>query len=380
MSTFEEPGRRTRTRAPRPTRGSAPKPEVNLPGRIHELSLKEWGPGRAIELVGESECFLAALTKVRKVAQYREPVLIMGESGVGKESIAQSIYLLGDRLGKPFVSMNCPQYREGNLTVSELFGHRKGSFTGAIADRTGAFEEADGGVIFLDEIGDLHLDAQAMLLRALASGEFRPVGDNRPRISDVRIVAATNRPLDKLVLAEEFRNDLFFRLRYFPLRIPPLRERGNDWRLLIDHILANLRRQYGVDKRFSASSMRLLENYDWPGNVRELISLATLGYAMADGDIIEPDTFDAQIQINEAAGGSVDVLYRRVVTEERDFWDVIHRPFMDRELNRAQVRALIQRVFAEGHGSYQRLLRTFRLPEKDYQKLMDFLKNHQLKP
>lgn len=381
----EEPKRETRVPGRRRVapmkRASSNEKQDDLPRRIHELSVKAWGPERAIEIIGRSPGVLGALKKVEKVARYREPVLIMGESGVGKESIAQSIYLLSDRRGKPFVSMNCPQYREGNLTVSELFGHRKGAFTGAIADRKGAFEEADGGVIFLDEIADLHLDAQAMLLRALASGEFSPIGDSEPRRSDLRVVAATNRPLDKLILAEEFRNDLFFRLHYFPLKIPPLRERDDDWQLLLEHVLQRLRAQYGVMKRFSHASMHMLEKYDWPGNVRELIGIATLGYAMADGDLIEPEDFAAQMQVgDERDTGSIESLYRRVAHEDECFWGVVHRPFMDRELNRSQVRSIVKRGLIKAGGTYRQLLTTFGLPDDDYQKFMDFLRHHDLKP
>jgi DNA-binding NtrC family response regulator len=320
-------------------------------------------------------------SKGPEVAAFREPVLVTGESGVGKESIAQAIYLLSDARGKPFVSVNCPQHREGNLTVSELFGHTKGSFTGAVADRKGALEEAHGGVIFLDEIADLHLDAQAMLLRTLASGEFKPIGSSTSRTADVRVVAATNRPLEKLMLAEEFRNDLFFRLRYFLLKIPPLRERGDDWYLLSRHFLSKMKSRYGVDKGFSQESLRTLEQYDWPGNVRQLWSVVTMGYAMADGDVIEPPDFAPQIEFaGQEAPCSIDTVYRRVVADGEGFWEAVHRPFLDRELNRREVRAVIGRGLAAVRGSYRDLLDLFHMPSTDYQRLMDFLRHHQLKP
>ena len=168
----------------------------------------------------------------KKLASFDEAVLVTGESGVGKESVAQSLHLLGNRSAKSFVSVNCPQFRDGDMTVSELFGHKKGSFTGAISDRKGCFENADGGSIFLDEVGDLHMSAQVMLLRALATGEFQPLGSNDVRRVNVRVVAATNRPLDGMILGDEFREDLYYRLRYFHIEVPPLRKRGNDWYLL----------------------------------------------------------------------------------------------------------------------------------------------------
>ena len=282
--------------------------------RLRALSTERWGPEQTIEMVGRSEPLLELQKKIEKVARYREPVLITGESGVGKEALAQSIYLLGDASHKPFVSVNCPQYQEGNLTVSELFGHARGSFTGAIADRRGAFEEADGGVIFLDEIGDLQSSAQAMLLRALSTGEFRPLGASRPRKVDVRVISATNRSLNSLVMTNEFRYDLFFRLARFHVTVPPLRDRGDDWLLIVEHCLMRLRHKYGVRKRLSAAATRVLQAYNWPGNVRQLINLVTTGYAMADGDVIEPPAFLALLDgdaLNMAVASPRDRGHRR---------------------------------------------------------------------
>jgi len=348
--------------------------------RIRSLSVGEWGEDRAVEMIGLSPCFREIQSKLEKISRYREPVLITGESGAGKEHLAQALYLLSERRGSPYVSVNCPQYQEGNLSVSELFGHRRGSFTGAIADRKGAFETADGGVIFLDEIGDLHMSAQSMLLRALATGEFKPIGIDHPRSADVRVVAATNRPLDDLMEAQGFRNDLFFRLRYFLITVPPLRERGRDWRLILDFVLSRLLRKYGVAKRFSLESLRLLEKYSWPGNVRELISVATMGYAMADGDTIEAGDFASQLGIVNGEGKPTENLYYRIVNDGGEFWDVVYRPFMERDLNRAQVKAVIKQGLQAGQGSYQKLMDILRVPASDYQKFMAFLRHHNLKP
>ena len=164
--------------------------------RLRALSIERFGADRAVELVGLAPNLIEALAKLEKIARYREPLLITGESGAGKEHFAQAVYLLGQTRGKPFVAVNCPQYQEGNLTVSELFGHTRGSFTGAIADRTGAFEEADGGVIFLDEIGGPAPERAGMLLRSLSTGEFRPARAHPSRTVDVRVISATNRPLE----------------------------------------------------------------------------------------------------------------------------------------------------------------------------------------
>ena len=233
--------------------------------RVRALSIEEWGLSRAIDMVGQHPSYVSLLARLQKVSVYDEPVLITGESGSGKESLAQALYLLGLRRGKPFVAVNCPQYQDGNLTVSELFGHRKGSFTGAIADRKGCFETGDGGMIFLDEIADLHMSAQVMLLRALASGEFQPLGSDASRSVNVRVVAATNRHLEQLMVAQQFRHDLFFRLHYFLLRVPPLRERGDDWLFLLDYALFRLHQKYGIAKKFSREALDRLSTYTVAG-------------------------------------------------------------------------------------------------------------------
>ena len=350
--------------------------------RVRALSVTRWGAVRAVEIVGHSPAMAAMLTRLEKVARYREPVLITGESGVGKESLAQAIYLLGQPDGGPYVSVNCPQYQEGNLTVSELFGHAKGSFTGAVADRRGAFEEANGGVIFLDEVGDLHTTAQAMLLRALATGEFRPLGATRPRSADVRVVSATNRPLNALIIAEEFRYDLFFRLRHFHLHVPPLRERGDDWLLIVDWCLHRLAQKYGVAKRLSPSTLSVLGAYTWPGNVRQLLSVISTGYALADDDLIEPEHIENLIDDarERPAAPALERLLERIKDGDVSFWDGVHQPFLNRDLNRDQVRTLIGEGLEQAGGSYRRLLSVLRLQPGDYQKLMDFLRHHNLKP
>jgi len=351
--------------------------------RVRRTSIARYGATREVIMVGQSPAYVEVLRKAQKVAAFQEPVLVLGESGVGKESVAPAIHLLGPRSHKPMVSVNCPQYQEGNLTVSELFGHKRGSFTGAAADRQGCFETANGGVIFLDEIGDLHIQAQVMFLRALATGEFQPLGADYTRQVNCRVVAATNRALHDLMVGEEFRHDLFFRLQYFVLKIPPLRERGNDWYLLADHFLDSLSKKYGVCKKFSEDSLRVLESYSWPGNIRELQSLTTTAYAMSDGDRIEPEDFVAAMQKGRSQdpvdrNGQIGLFER--VTSGGNFWDEVHKPFLQRELNRAQVREFIRRGLEESSGSYRRLLDIIGVDESDYQRFMDFLRHHRLKP
>jgi transcriptional regulator with GAF, ATPase, and Fis domain len=348
--------------------------------RIRSLSAEMGGEANAVEMAGHSPAFLSALAKVEKIARYKEPVLITGESGVGKEQFAQALYLLGGAKGRPYVSVNCPQYQEGNLTVSELFGHKKGSFTGAIADRRGAFEEADGGVIFLDEIGDLPPPAQAMLLRTLATGEFRPLGGTGSRLAEVRVISATNRNVNELVLNSQFRYDLFFRLRHFHLDLPPLRDRADDWKLLVDYTLEKLARKYGVSKQLSPAAVSRLEGATWPGNVRQLIGVVSTGYGMASGELIEPDDFEPLIGSTDRQHDVVERSFERLVEGNEDFWRVVGDPFLERDLNRAQVRSVVRRGLEMASGNYRRVLDVFNLPSGDYQRFMDFLRHHNLKP
>ncbi|MEX2271276.1 MAG: sigma 54-interacting transcriptional regulator [Vicinamibacterales bacterium] len=346
---------------------------------LRQAAIEVSGDRHAIEIVGQSAPIEALLVKLDKIRRYSEPVLITGESGVGKEWFARAVHLLSPRRSRPLVTVNCPQFQEGNLTVSELFGHTKGSFTGAVADRRGAFEEAQGGVLFLDEVGDLHPLAQAMLLRAIATGEYKPLGADRARMADVRVVAATNRNLNQLVLVNQFRYDLLCRLWYFHIAVPPLRERGDDWRLLLDFYLCRLATRHGVEKRFSPGAMQVLENYRWPGNVRQLIGVVTMGYAMADGDVIETGDFASELEKHGTPSVDGDLLYDRVLGGV-SFWAAVYEPFMNRDLSRSQVKAFIRRGLGSADNNYRRLLDLLGLPAADYQRFMDFLRHHELKP
>lgn len=353
---------------------------VPLARTVCRLSRRVWGNDAAVCLVGRSQALTHLLEKIAKVAPFSEPVLLLGESGTGKELLARALYLLSPRRNGPFVPVNCPQFEDGNLTVSELFGHKKGSFTGAIADRKGAFELASGGVIFLDEVADLHLSAQVMLLRTLASGEFQALGDSKVRRADVRVVAATNRSLENLRLGDRFREDLYFRLRYFRLQVPPLRDRGDDWLDLVAFTLHSLAIKHGVEKVLSPRAMDTLARHPWPGNVRELISVITMGYAMAEGRTIEPEHFVELLGEDPAPRRRVEDELVRQLVEKGDFWHLVHDAFLNRDLNRAQVQHIIRWGLAHSGNSYKRLLQLFHLRERDYQRFMDFLRHHRLKP
>ena len=241
------------------------------------------------EIVGRSPALTAVLDKVRRVAPTDVTVLIQGETGTGKELIARAIHFTSQRRGKPLIKINCAGLPSG-LVESELFGHEKGAFTGAIARHTGRFELADGGTIFLDEIGELSGETQAKLLRVLQEHEFDRVGGTSPRKVDVRVIAATNRDLKKAVAEKAFREDLYYRLSVFPVQIPPLRERPEDIPLLAQYLLdkfaARIARRFdGIDP----ATMRRLVAYRWPGNVRELQNVIERAAILAVGPTLQVD-------------------------------------------------------------------------------------------
>ncbi|NRB38938.1 MAG: sigma 54-interacting transcriptional regulator [Pseudomonadales bacterium] len=227
-------------------------------------------PFNSAEMLGKSPAFTQLLTQVSHVAPTDASVLILGESGTGKELIAHTLHEQSLRKDKPLVKINCGAI-SANLVESELFGHEKGSFTGALQRRTGRFELADGGTLFLDEVGELPLDLQVKLLRVLQEGEFERVGGNQTIKVDVRIVAATNRDIKKLMEQSLFRSDLYYRLSVFPLQVPSLRERTEDIDDLAQHFIQRFNKKLGKQvKGLSSGSLKQLQQYAWPGNIREL--------------------------------------------------------------------------------------------------------------
>jgi two-component system nitrogen regulation response regulator NtrX len=214
-------------------------------------------------------------------------VLIYGESGTGKELVAHALHLLGPRAEQPFIEVNCAAIPE-ELIESELFGHIKGSFTGALEDKVGKFAQADGGTLFLDEVGDMSLRTQSKVLRVIEEQRFTPVGSGSNLTVDVRVIAATNKHLEDEIQKGNFREDLFFRLNVIPFYVPALREHPEDVPVLADHFLAEFARAYGRrPKRFSESAQEVLLHYRWPGNVRELKNLVERLVIMVAGDRIE---------------------------------------------------------------------------------------------
>lgn len=244
------------------------------------------------EIVGTSAALRAALKKVEVVAPTESTVLILGETGTGKELIARAIHAISSRSRRPFVKLNCAAIPSG-LLESELFGHEKGAFTGAVAQRMGRFELAHGGTLFLDEVGDIPLELQPKLLRVLQEKEFERLGSTRTQRVDVRMVAATNRNLEQMVGDKQFREDLYFRLNVFPIRIPPLRERAGDIPLLVRHYVDKYAQR--MNKRIETipeEAMAALCRHSWAGNIRELQNVIERAAILTPGSVL-------QIQIDE---------------------------------------------------------------------------------
>ncbi len=272
-----------------------------LVGEVQRLKRRQEGTLTIADVVTRSEAMRPVLRATEKAAASVIPVLIEGESGVGKELIARAIHGSGARRAKPFVAVNCGAMPE-NLVESILFGHEKGAFTGATEKHTGKFIEADGGTLFLDEVGELPPAAQVKLLRALQEGEVEPVGGRKNVKVDVRIVSATNRDLIADVKAGRFREDLFYRLHVFPVSVPPLRKRSDDIPALARHFLARIAAEEGKHVRtFSTEAMALLANFKWPGNVRQLENAIFRAVVLADGEEIGVNEFpQISAQLNEA--------------------------------------------------------------------------------
>ncbi|MFT4547539.1 MAG: DNA-binding NtrC family response regulator [Verrucomicrobiales bacterium] len=240
------------------------------------------------KIIGSSIAMQEVFKMIGRVSHSDAPVLVTGESGTGKEVVANAIHSYSPRTDRDYVAINCAAIPEA-LLESELFGHEKGSFTGAAAQRIGRFEQCDGGTLFLDEIGEMPIAVQSKILRVLQEGEFSRVGGNKTISSDVRILAATNRNLEREVEKGTFREDLFYRLNVVRVHIPPLRERTDDIRTLAEFFLKKIAiKQGGAPLRLSEDSMRLLENYNWPGNVRELENTMQRAAVLATSDVLLP--------------------------------------------------------------------------------------------
>jgi transcriptional regulator with GAF, ATPase, and Fis domain len=280
---------------------------------VRELDVQDGG------LVGASAALEAALARAHKVAPTESSVLVTGETGTGKELLARAIHKWSRRAGGPFVSVNCGAVPAA-LIASELFGHERGAFTGAVQRRRGRFELAAGGTLFLDEVGELPMETQVLLLRVLQEREFERVGGSAPLSADVRVVAATNRDLQRAIADGRFRSDLFYRLAVFPVEMPPLRKREGDIPLLVEHFARRSARKLGKSIRsIDPEALRRLEAYPWPGNVRELQNVIERSVIVCESETL---TLDSSWRENNTAPDEPNADSRSAEPESRSLESV----------------------------------------------------------
>lgn len=340
-------------------------------------------------LIGASTAIRSVEDDIECAARSDAKVLITGESGVGKEIVARLIHSRSARRNGPLVPINCAGIPE-TLLASELFGHMRGSFTDAYRDKRGLLEEAHGGTIFLDEVGEMGLQMQAVLLRFLETGEIQPVGsDRRPAVVNVRVITATNRSLLDQVALHEFREDLFYRLNVIHIAVPPLRERKDDVPLLLDHYLRHFATAHRVDAPvLSGETVDRLMAYQWPGNVRELKNIAERLVVRRNSTTVTNADLPRELwqhpvsrQVSERAAvpspSRSDAMFDRLTRRRESFWVVVHEPFMSRDMTRDDLRALIRQGLELTRGSYKSLVQLFNMPPDDYQRFLNFLRKYQ---
>jgi len=367
-------------------------------------------------LVGHSAVLGELKDEIARVGKSDAKVLITGESGTGKELVARQIHMQGARSSRAFVPVNCAGLTE-TLLESELFGHVKGSFTGAHRDRPGKLEAADHGTIFLDEIGEMTPRMQGLLLRFLETGEVQKIGSDRnDRRVSVRVLAATNRNLTEMVAQGQFREDLFYRINVIHLVVPTLRSRREDIPGLVEHFLTRFAttrtngngsgngfaREHGPDGSGDGSDqqpkagtartisvppevMAVLTEYHWPGNVRELENVIERLLVTAKHDVIRVG--DLPMELRTQGGGPpratrerrrtiADELYRRVAKEGESFWTAVYPLYMQREITKNNVREVVRRGLEEARGNYKIVARMFNLGNEDYKRFLNFLRKH----
>jgi transcriptional regulator with PAS, ATPase and Fis domain len=338
-------------------------------------------------MIGGSRGIAELAEEIRRVARSDAKVLITGESGSGKEIVARTIHAASARAARAFVPVNCAGLPE-TLLESELFGHVKGSFTGAYRDKPGKLELAHHGTVFLDEIGEMTLRMQGLLLRFLETGELQKVGTDRALgTADVRIIAATNKDLSTLITQGLFREDLFYRLNVIHLIVPPLRERKEDIPALVTHFLERFIQVNGGNVRTIApETMAALSRYSWPGNVRELENVierlvVTGRTAIGRVEDLPPEVRTPREvparSAEQPARTVVDDLYARVTDGRESFWTSVYPLYMQREITRTHVREIMRKGLEEARGNYRIVVRMFNMEGSDYKKFLNFLRKHE---
>jgi NtrC-family two-component system response regulator AlgB len=325
--------------------------------------------------------------EIERVARSDAKVLVTGESGSGKELVARAIHANSPRVDRQFVPVNCAGIPE-TLLESELFGHVKGSFTGAYRDKPGKLELAQDGTVFLDEIGEMTLRMQGLLLRFLETGEVQKVGCDRAlRHVNVRVIAATNRHLPDMITTGLFREDLFYRLNVIQVTVPPLRERAEDIPLLVTKFLEQFRAASGAAVQSVApDAMAAFCTYPWRGNVRELQNVIERLVVTVNGPSILIDHLPVDMRSrtptasrpkHERRRTVADDLYERLRNDGESFWNVVYPLYMRREITRGNVRDLVRKGLEEARGNYKIMVRLFNMQKEDYKKFLNFLRKHE---
>ena len=342
--------------------------------------------GVIARLEGVSPQIVELRQEIERVARSDAKILITGESGVGKEVVAQCVHANSPRAHSTFVAVNCGGMPE-TLLESELFGHVRGSFTGAYRDKPGKLELAHDGTVFLDEIGEMTLRMQGLLLRFLETGELQKVGaDGGGRLVNVRIIAATNRNLRDLIAQGAFREDLFYRLNVIHLEVPPLRERRDDIAVLIEYFVQLFSRDSGCAiKGITPEAMHILSRYSWPGNVRQLANVVERLAITGRDAAATVDDLPAEVRVQEGVAFKpkrerrrtvADDLYRRLTDEHESFWSCVYTLYMDREITRGTLREVVRKGLEEARGNYRIVARLFNLEARDYKRFLNFLRKH----
>src|SRR5437016_6298541 len=339
-----------------------------------------------VDLIGHSPEILALQEEIDRVARSDAKVLVTGESGVGKEIVAHNIHARSARARRAFQPVNCAGLPE-TLLESELFGHVKGSFTGAYRDKPGKLESAHQGTAFLDEVGEMTLRMQGLLLRFLETGELQKVGaDGSKSHSDVRVIAATNRNLRDMVTQGTFREDLFYRLNVIHIVVPPLRERREDIPALVNHFRAQYAAlNHSPITTVTPAAMKVLTEYSWPGNVRELENIVERMIVTVQGSVIDVEHLSAETRTQDTVAlrpkrerrrTVADDLYKRMLEQRESFWTTVYPLFMEREITRANVREVVRRGLEEARGNYKIVSRLFNMESRDYKRFLNFLRKH----
>jgi transcriptional regulator with PAS, ATPase and Fis domain len=343
-----------------------------------------------VRLIGQSEAMEILRSDIECAARTDAKVLITGETGVGKEVVSRLIHHRSGRASAPLVTLNCAGLPD-SLLESELFGHARGSFTGAYRDKPGLLEMAPNGSVFLDEVGEMSMRMQVVLLRFLETGEIQRIGSQSHTRVTVRLITATNRDLQGHIASGAFREDLYFRLNVIRLCIPPLRERRGDIPLLIEHFLDTYARQHHVPRpEVTPAAMDVLMAHRWPGNIRELKNVVERLILKASGQPIRPaalpaDVFGpgpAAVAPLESSGSlaahasAVDSLAARILERGESFWTAVYPDFMSRDLTREVLRKLVQIGLERSNGNYRLLVQNFNMPPGDYKRFLSFLRKH----